>query len=256
VAADPGLPLRLRHRQAAVPVLHKMQRRWLNARVPPLAGGGTARHDGGPGREGWTTRGALRDLQAAQLALPTSVFLSRYWRRELLYYAHGHQEQYPLRAGVLVLDVSPPCFGPVEAVTRLAAHIITASLPAARLPTVMITADGMGWVMRLEEPADKLDVWTTRSLEPARAVLALRLAGILRRTLDDGNGPEPPVVVLSHAWFGAEETISAMPGLRGLFVQYPGQRVEPVLAAHCERWVIIGAHELPDLLNRLRRLLT
>jgi hypothetical protein len=43
------------------------------------------------------------------------------------------------------------------------------------------------------------------------------------------------VVVLAQAWFAAEEDVPEVPGLRGLFVQYPGHEVRPPLASRCER---------------------
>ncbi|MCP5424263.1 MAG: WD40 repeat domain-containing protein, partial [Gammaproteobacteria bacterium] len=247
VAADPGLPLRLWRRRDDLPALNGWQRRWMDGRIP-LAGQDTVAQGGGAGGDDLLTRGQWRDLCPTQLALPAPVLLNRYLHRELLYYTHDRSERRPPRSAVLVLDVSPPCFGPVESVTRLAAHIITGSLLAARLPVALITAGGLGAVAKLEQPADKLEIWTSRSQEPARAAHSLRLADSLRELLHDGREPQPPIVVLSHAWFGAEETIDRLPGLRGLFVQYPGQRVRPVLADHCERWVSLAAQDMGDLL--------
>jgi hypothetical protein len=71
------------------------------------------------------------------------------------------------------------------------------------------------------------------------------------------GGPLGPVtVVLSHPYFGAdEEPRTAVPGLRALFVQYPGQHVPPALAAACERWETVPAGRTAALGETLARLL-
>jgi hypothetical protein len=74
---------------------------------------------------------------------------------------------------VLVLDVSPPCFGPVEAVTRLAAHITAATLLRAGQPVVLVTTRGSGTVQPLARPADLVALWTQRSLDLARPARTL-----------------------------------------------------------------------------------
>ena len=45
-----------------------------------------------------------------------------------------------------------------------------------------------------------------------------------------------------------------MEGLRGLFVQYPGQSVRPVLAERCERWEEVKDGDLSRLGEMLGRL--
>jgi ATP-dependent Clp protease ATP-binding subunit ClpC len=63
---------------------------------------------------------------------------------------------------------------------------------------------------------------------------------------------EPVIVLLSHPWFGAEEAVSAVPSLRGLFVQYPGQQIRPALARACERWESVNTGQVElDVLARI-----
>ena len=82
----------------------------------------------------------------------------------------------------------------------------------------------------------------------------LRLARTLHTLLRDDR-MEPVIVLLSHPWFGAEEAVSAIPSLRGLFVQYPGQQIRPALAGCCERWESVPVDSGTGLLESLARLL-
>jgi hypothetical protein len=119
-----------------------------------------------------------------------------------------------------------------------------------------------------------------RSLQVAEALrrsLGSRQAGAGGGSGSGGGGVRSPVVVvLSHPWFGEEEEPEAevgqrsrtgagnrqrgrggpVPGLRGVFVQYPGYEVHPVLAERCEKWASIpagpaGQEQLPTLLGDL-----
>jgi ATP-dependent Clp protease ATP-binding subunit ClpC len=151
---------------------------------------------------------------------------------------------------VLLLDVSPASFGPVEATTRLAAHIVALALMRARLPAWLMTAGAIGLVMPLERPADLVELWTRRSLDAASAVRSLSRARALREGLRAAGVFDPAVVLLAEAHFGAEEEPEAanvIPGLRALFVQHPGQGDQPAWAHRCERWSVVTAGEGPEL---------
>ncbi len=253
VAKEPGLPLRLCQHLPLLPALTVPQRRLLQLRLP-LDSGRHAQGGGMGARTGITRQGELQALLPSQLALPPLVLHSRYHRKELLYRVRSGQEPPRLRSAVLVLDVSPPSFGPVELTSRLAAHVIAGSLLQAHLPVVLLAAGGAGQVRTLEQPVDLLELWTLRSLEPAAAAHTLQLARAIRETLRDGL-LEPIIVLFSHPWFGAEENLLAIPALRGLFVQYPGQQVRPALAEHCERWESVAAAAGAQLAEHLARLL-
>jgi hypothetical protein len=240
VAAEPGLPLRLCQQLPVLPALSTPQRRLLQLRLP-LDSGHHAQGSGmASARTGITRQGEWHALLPSQLVLPPVVLHSRYHRQELLYRARSGREPPRLRPTVLVLDVSPPSFGPVETTSRLAAHVIASSLLEAHLPVVLVAAGGAGRVRTLEQPADLLELWTLRSLEPAAAVPALHLARAIRASLRD-DLLEPLIVLLSHPWFGAEEELPAIPALRGLFVQYPGRQIRPALGDACERWENLNA---------------
>jgi ATP-dependent Clp protease ATP-binding subunit ClpC len=255
VAADPGLPLRLAGRVADLPPLSAARRRLLDLRLPVAGAGRAQGRAAGAEHSGIHLHGSVRDLLPSQLVLPPAVLSARRLRGELLYRARAGREPPRLRPAVVVLDVSPPTFGPVEATTRLAAHVLAAALRAGGLPAVLVTAGGAGAVRPLAEAADLLEVWAWRSLEPADAGRALRLARALCGQL--AGGPlRPAIVVLSHPHFGAEGgPWPAVPGLRGLFVQYPGRRDRPALAAACERWEEVPAGRTAALGDVLARLL-
>jgi hypothetical protein len=66
---------------------------------------------------------------------------------------------------------------------------------------------------------------------------------------------EAIILVLSHTWYGSDEPLPAIKGLRGLFVQYPGRDVRPALAAQCERWESVDAGKTDAAAERIGRLL-
>lgn len=252
VAADPGLPLRLLVRLPSMTALSATCRRMLGIRLGSGSAGRSLGYGSGSERSGVELRGDLRSLLPSQLALPEEVLTSRHLRGELLYRARTGEEAPRLRPTLLVLDISPASFGPAETTTRLAAHVLASSLLQASLPVVLVTAGGRSGVYPLERVSDLVEVWTQRSLEPAEVGRALGVARALRETLR-GEPLEPVIVVLAHAYFGAEEEVPVVAGLRGLFVQYPSLQVRPALASVCERWESVAAGETADLAERLAR---
>jgi ATP-dependent Clp protease ATP-binding subunit ClpC len=197
-------------------------------------------------------------LLPSQLALPDEVLAYRHLRGELLFRARQLAAPPRLSPTVILLDVTPPSFGPIEAITRLAAYIVARSLLQAGMPAMLVlTGQGVRpgeQIRELRESSDLLEVWTARTLSPAKATQSLRLASVVRAGLRDG-GVEPVILLLTQAWFGAEEEVARVAGLRALFVQYPGQQVRPAMAAMCERWHSVNPTQINDIGTLLSRLL-
>ena len=253
VAEDPGLLLRLSTQIPELPKFNTAQRRLLGLRVS-LGGqaGQSTGYDPGADRSliGGIELGGLRNdwraLLPSQLALPPAVFQYRQMRNELLYRARQVAEPPRLRPTILVLDTSPAAFGPVEKVTRMAAYTVARTLYEAGLPAILVTPatrfGGKPQILELRHPADWVEIFTRRSLYPMDAAAGLQVAAALRISLAGEGAAEPIVLLLTHPWFGAEETLKGFPGLRGLFVQYPRQQVHPAIGAQCEKWESV----LPD----------
>jgi ATP-dependent Clp protease ATP-binding subunit ClpC len=244
LADDPAILLRLSRRLPELPALAAPRRRLLGVRIEPDRGGPAQGQGPGGDRAGVQRRGDLRSLVPSQLALPPEVYQARQSRGELLYRARAGREPPRLRPAVLVLDVSPASFGPIEATTRLAAHVLASSLLAAKIPAWLLTAGGAGTAAVLERPADLVEVWARRTLDPPQPARTLARARALRETLRGWGGLEPVVLLLVQAYFGAEEEPGSLPpglvsGLRGLFVHHAGQPSRPAWAGHCERWVAV-----------------
>jgi hypothetical protein len=263
VAADPGLPLRLLSRVEQLPTLNESQRHLLGVWVRFVERGGQA-CGRSPGADralvGGVESGRLRtdwgSLLPSQLALDKQLLAYRYARGELLFRACEVAEPPQLRPTVLLLDTSPPTFGPIEALTRLAAFVVGRTLLAAGVPVVLLTPSDMSeQVLSLERPANLVEIWIARTLAPLEVVRALRLASAVRANLRDEGGLEPAILLLTQPWCGAEAAVPAVAELRGLFVQYPGQQAHPALAGHCARWQSLAPGETSRLTSVLGHLL-
>jgi WD40 repeat protein len=267
VAADPGLPLRLLPRVKEIPPLSISQRRRLGIRTgsPQMSGQSTGLTPSADrGQIGDIQMGPLRNdftlLLPTQLAMPPLVQMYRHLRNELLFRAREMAEPPRIRPAVILLDVSPPSFGPIEKITRLAAFTIAQSIRRAGQRVILLTnSDGIKegqWLLELNHPADLLETWLQRTLKPIPAGRSLHLARVLRAGLQENEGLEPIILVLSHPWFGAEEDIPQIKGLRGLFVQYPHYPVVPVLSGKCEKWRTIETTQPNELTSLLTQLMT
>ncbi len=254
VAADPGLPLRVLHQTPSLPRLSAPQRRLLGLRLAPAESGPAQGTGTGLDRTGIASTGTILSLVPSQLIQPWELLAWRHQNGGLLYRARTGREPPHFRPAVLVLDVSPPCFGPVEGLTRPAAHALASTLRRLGLPVVLVAAEGEGTIHLLDDPADLLKLLTLRTLKAVDAsrvmTTAERLSGHLR-----GGVMEPVVVLLTHPWWGAEAPdLGTASHLRALFVQYPGREVRPRWADRCERWESLGPGQhanLPQVLGRL-----
>jgi ATP-dependent Clp protease ATP-binding subunit ClpC len=237
---DPGLALRLIPTAERKRISPKAMpdRRLLTLRIAGEQGG-RAQAAGGSGVAGIATRGSLKALLPTQLALGRNLMALKLLRSELLYRARTSTERPRLRPAVLLLDVSPPNFGPVERLTRTAAHVVAATLIEAGVPARFVAAGG-NWDPRpLENASDLLLIWTKRSFEQVNAPQALSHAHKIARCLK-ADPLEPIVIVFSHTFFCADDAPPALPELRAVFGAYPGcEGVSPPLAAHCKRHVVL-----------------
>jgi len=254
VAAEPALPLRLLSRIPDLPALSTLQRQLLGVRV--CFGDYAGRSSGNaPGAERGQVSGVetssridWSSLLPSQLALPQPVLNYRYQRGELLFRTRKLAEPPRLRPTVLLLDVSPPTFGPIEAITRIAAFAVANFLRQAEIPVVLVTTgEEQERIVQLDNPQDLVEIWTQRAIAPPNEIRSLKLAHAVRTNLLDESGLEPIILLLTHPWFGAEQKISRIKGLRGLFIQYPAVQVQPAIANLCERWENISAKQTAEL---------
>jgi hypothetical protein len=227
----------------------------LDMRLIPLEAGPAQGSGSGLDRTGIAPHGPLTALVPSQLAYPSALFAWRYHTQSLLYRARTGREPPQLRPAVLVLDVSPPCYGPVEGPTRLAAHLLARTLRRQGLPVVLLAAGGRPRVYPLAHPADLLQVFTVRTLQAVDVAATLRLAQRLCASLEH-DATEPVILLLTHPWWGAEEWDGpVVPRLRALFVQYPGHGSTPAWAGCCELWESLGPEQFERLPTALGRLL-
>jgi hypothetical protein len=254
VATDPSLPLRLARRIPQLPPLSQQQRKLLGISLRINTSGSRAQGSGiGTENVGVTLHGKLSALLPSQLALPRPIFNSRHSRGELLYRARIGKQPPRLRPTIIVLDISPPSFGPIETSLRLAAHIIASSLLQAQLPVVLVIPGDIETVQPIEQSADLVEIWTQRRLKFANLNRVFSVARAMRETLHDGH-LEPAIVLLTYAQFVADAQHTLPSGLRALFVQYPTPAIRPPFARHCERWesVVVGqSEELGEKLGKL-----
>lgn len=254
LAEEPGLVLRLRAQLKHVRPDTLPPRRLLGMRSRMVSSGRSSGQGGEGERMGLEQKGHLTQLLPWQLSLPPALL--RYRQREgtLLYRAQSQTEPPRQRPLLLVLDASPAVYGPVEQLTRLAAHRIARTwLDAHR--SVSLLMPGTSPVLQpLVREAELASIWTRRTLAPLDAEEVLSLAHEARLSLE--GELEPLVLVLSHAWFGAESSRqTALPHTRALFVRLPGHRGTPPLASRCERWEVVSTGQPERLEEAVSRLL-
>jgi hypothetical protein len=178
-AADPAAVLRMQHDTPAVPLLTGPQRALLEsvANRPPRDTRAHAPSTApGPGTTGISRRGRLTNLLPTQLALPPQLLTHRYAERSLLYRLHEVEIEPAIEPVVILLDTSPPTFGQVEVVLRIAAHAITTTLWAARQAPLLVCLDQPRLQLALNRPSDLARVWAHRSLLPPAVDEALAAA--------------------------------------------------------------------------------
>lgn len=203
VQADPSLPLLLARAAADMPQLDSRQLRILSAH----ASDGSARtrttvH--APGTSGTSNRGTLTHLLPTQLALPRQVLLLKHSRHELLFRLHVTEADPMPGDFTLVLDTSPPTFGPVEGLLRAAAHVITAELWRYGRHPHLVTFDQPSQVVPIARPTDLLALWTTRTLDLPDVARALKTAAVTG----------VPTLLLTHHRLPRELGLTPNPHLR------------------------------------------
>jgi ATP-dependent Clp protease ATP-binding subunit ClpC len=179
----------------------------------------------------------------SQLALPPDLLAYRHRAGGLLYRSRPADAEPRVRPLVLLLDVSPASFGPVEALTRPTAVRAARAALRAGVPVAAVLAGDRPGVCELRREADLAALLSARSSARSDAAGGLRLARAVCRSAADGAA-EPAVLVLGPAWYGWDAPLPGPgPGrLRGLFVRPPGARpAPPPWAAGCDRWVCLAA---------------
>ncbi len=255
VAAEPALPLRLRHRVHNVPPLSAAQRELLTRTTGPNDAGAALAAGAGAEHAGIDSRGNWRDLLHSQWTLPTHVLQFRQRTGGLLFRARPRRPAPKARPLVIVLDVSPACTGPAESITRMAAHIAAAGCIRSGLPAVLIACADNERVFDLKSTADLLEVWVHRGLAAVEPRRVLQLAERLRHGLRLANA-EPAILLLTHAGFASEsDDLPNVRDIRALFVRYAGRSDRPAMASRCQRWETVPPTPNADLANTLTRLL-
>ena len=193
-AADPLLPARLAHRIPELPVLTPRELRLLTSAETGVAAtgretaAGTLRYS--PGTAGLARTGPLTRLLPTQLALPRDLLTIRLAENQLLYRQHRAPAPPAPEPVTIILDTSPPTYGPAGNTLRLAAHLLAAALWAHDRCPSLITLTDPAAVTELRAPADLIGIWAGATLEdPAAAVAAARATAV---------GTGQPVVFASH----------------------------------------------------------
>ncbi|KLL11673.1 WD40 repeat domain-containing protein [Protofrankia coriariae] len=215
VATDPTLPLRVRDRALAMPPLPTRQHTLLLT-VTALTTAGTGQavtSMRAPGTTGITHHGTPRALLPTHHALPDDLFTLRLARGDLLYRHHTTTPTLPPQAVTIILDTSPPTYGPAETLLRLTAHLLTTVLWHNGIHPTLITFDQPALALPLTSPADLAVIWTSRTLHPPDLPAALRTAE---------HTSQPTTVLLTHHHLPDDRPLPLGPHLRLLTTHTPG----------------------------------
>lgn len=193
-AVDPLLPTRLLHRITQLPALNGRQLRLMSSgeleREVLERARGTGNHEYNPGTAGLARSGPLNRLLPTQLALPHDLMTMRYLENHLLYRQHRAPVPPTPEVVTLVLDTSPPTYGLVEQVLRLAAHLLVVTLWEHGHQPGVVTLDEPEAVVTLTRRVDLMRMWTSRTLkEPWPAI---------KTAVHAASGTGRPVLLLTH----------------------------------------------------------
>jgi len=132
----------------------------------PLGGRTNFLDRGDHGTAGVGRRGSLTQLLSTQLALPARLLTIRYLQQQLLYRRHTVRVPPSVEPVTLIVDSTPPTYGPAEAVLRLTAHLLTMILWEHGQHPVVISLTEPGVATPLTSRAQLARLWTTRTLDP------------------------------------------------------------------------------------------
>jgi hypothetical protein len=137
--------------------------------------------------------------------------------RDLAYRQHTAPGLPPPAAHVLVLDTTPPVFGPAEVVLRVAVQLITLLLWGHDAWPAVVTLTRPGLAAPVRTAEDLVRVWASRTL--ARPELEVALAA--------AAGTGLPVIVLSTWHLPRDRQLRPGPGLKLLTTHNPGYPPPP-----------------------------
>lgn len=191
---DPLLPTRLLHRAVQLPALNARQLRLMSSgelqREVLERARGTGNHEYNPGTAGLARSGPLNRLLPTQLALPHDLMTMRYLENHLLYRQHRAPAPPTPEVVTLVLDTSPPTFGLVEQVLRLAAHLLVVTLWEYGHQPAVVTLDDPESAVTLARRVDLMRVWTSRTLDDPWPAI--------KTAVHTASGTGHPVLLLTH----------------------------------------------------------
>jgi WD40 repeat protein len=213
-AADPLLPLRLAHHLPQLPALSPRALRLLadaGSRAASTAKQAAGSLAWSPGTAGVARAGPPTRMLPTELAFPAGLRTVRLAEDQVLYRQHQAPAPPAPEPVTIILDTTPPTYGPASAVLRLAAHLITATLWAHGRHPALVTLTDPDAAVELRAPADLVRVWASATLgDPGdRLAAARRTAAVLgqpsilcthfRTARDHGYLPGPDSrLVTSH----------------------------------------------------------
>ena len=221
-AGDPLLPLRLARHAPQLPALSPRQLRLLAAAStyqPASAQSALDTLTYSPGTVGVARSGPLTRLLPTQLALPPDLRATRLADNQLLYRQHRAPALPAPEPVTIILDTTPPTYGPAGTLLRLAAHLLTTTLWAHGHHPALITLDNPHTPTQLHAPADLLKIWTPATLDPPAPLLpaARRTATALGR----------PAVLLTHHDTARDARYVPGPATRLLTTCQPPEKPPP-----------------------------
>ncbi|GAA0970622.1 hypothetical protein GCM10009555_019830 [Acrocarpospora macrocephala] len=245
---DPLLPLRMNHHVPHLPTLTERQLRLLadQSHTPDRrlrrSGGGTLRHT--PGTAGIIRHGQPTHLLHTDLALPVDLFNLRSLQSQLLYRRHTTPQPPVPRPLTLILDTTPPTYGPAEQALRLAAHALTVASWAYGLEPILITLTDPDQPMPLAGIEQLLRMWTSRTLEAPHPAL--------EKALDTASATARTTVALLHQ-HAPRRGHTASSSVPFVTTRHPAEPVGPRAgnAYHYELPPSPGGADLTALINAL-----
>ena len=228
-ANDPTLPLRLMHAAPHLPPLSPHTMTLLTAETRLLRTANSSRVPIMHPTEHTTTthHGQPTHLIPTHQALPPNIRTFQHLTGQLIYRHYTRPRSHTPGPRTLVLDTTPPTYGPVEAQLRLLTHLLTVALWTNASHPTLVTSTHPRTPQPLTGRHQLPYIWTTRTLTSPD----------LRTPLATAESLDQPIILLTHHHTATAQQVYPTERVTLVTTHTPGTPSPPIPTHPCHHHV-------------------